>query len=83
MIIASHVVITSQTHDKQGPCYRETTSRAKVVIGDNVWIGAGAIILPGVILGPGSIIGAGAVVTRDVSAGNIVVGVPARASEDQ
>lgn len=46
VLIASHVAITSITHDKDAPCFRETTVRAPVVIGDNVWIGAGAIILP-------------------------------------
>ncbi|MGR5177171.1 DapH/DapD/GlmU-related protein [Vibrio parahaemolyticus] len=50
----------------------------KVVIGHDVWIGHGAIILPGVNVGNGSIIGAGSVVTKDVPAYSIVVGNPAR-----
>jgi acetyltransferase-like isoleucine patch superfamily enzyme len=49
-----------------------------IVIGNDVWIGAGAIILPEVKIGDGAIIGAGAVVTHDVPAYAIVVGVPAR-----
>ncbi len=49
-----------------------------VVIGSDVWIGGGAIILPGVTIGDGSIVGAGAVVTRDVPAGARAVGNPAR-----
>lgn len=49
-----------------------------VRIGDDVWIGAGAIILPGVTVGDGAIIGAGAVVTRDVAPGITVAGNPAR-----
>ncbi|WP_426031738.1 sugar O-acetyltransferase [Caulobacter sp. DWP3-1-3b2] len=49
-----------------------------VVIGQNVWIGGGAIILPGVTIGDDAIIGAGSVVTRDVSTGATVVGNPAR-----
>ena len=44
-----------------------------VTIGDDVWIGAGAIILPGVSIGKAAVIGAGAVVTRDVPPGIIVV----------
>jgi maltose O-acetyltransferase len=47
-------------------------------IGENVWIGGGAIILAGVRVGATAIIGAGAVVTRDVAAGATVVGNPAR-----
>jgi len=48
-------------------------------IGRNVWIGAGAIILPGVSVADDALIGAGSVVTRDVPAGTTVVGNPARA----
>ncbi|GAB6389646.1 sugar O-acetyltransferase [Stutzerimonas marianensis] len=49
-----------------------------VIIGEHVWIGGGAIILPGVTVGDGAVIGAGSVVTRDVAAGATVVGNPAR-----
>ncbi|MBD9398792.1 MULTISPECIES: sugar O-acetyltransferase [unclassified Pseudomonas] len=49
-----------------------------VSIGRNVWIGAGALILPGVTIGDDALIGAGSVVTRDVPAGAKVAGNPAR-----
>jgi maltose O-acetyltransferase len=49
-----------------------------VRIGQQVWIGAAALILPGVTIGDGAIIGAGSIVTRDVPAGATVVGQPAR-----
>lgn len=49
-----------------------------ITIQDNVWIGAGAIILPGVTIGAGSVIGAGAVVLRDIPAAVLAVGNPAR-----
>lgn len=50
----------------------------RVTIGRNVWIGRGATILPGVTIGDGAVVGANAVVTRDVAAGAVVAGVPAR-----
>lgn len=49
-----------------------------VTIGDDVWIGAGAIVLPGVTIGSGAVIGAGSVVTRDVPPGAVAVGNPCR-----
>ncbi|GAA5233328.1 sugar O-acetyltransferase [Verticiella sediminum] len=49
-----------------------------VRIGSNVWIGAGALILPGVSIGDDALVGAGSVVTRDVPAGATVMGNPAR-----
>ncbi|MDP1532212.1 MAG: sugar O-acetyltransferase [Rubrivivax sp.] len=49
-----------------------------VVIGDDVWLGGGAIVCPGVTIGSGSVIGAGSVVTRDVPAGVFAAGNPCR-----
>ena len=49
-----------------------------IVIGDNVWIGAGARVLGGVTIGDRAVVAAGAVVTRDVAPGDVVGGVPAR-----
>ncbi|HKT85066.1 MAG TPA: acyltransferase [Novosphingobium sp.] len=56
---------------------RENTY-APIVVEDHAWIGSGAIILPGVTIGRGAVVGAGAVVHRDVDAGTVVGGVPAR-----
>jgi acetyltransferase-like isoleucine patch superfamily enzyme len=49
-----------------------------IVIGDDVWIGANAVILPGVTIGEQSIVAAGAVVNRDVPPRTVVAGIPAR-----
>lgn len=49
-----------------------------IIIGDNVWVGTGAIILPGVTINEMSVVAAGAVVTKDVPSHTVVGGVPAR-----
>lgn len=53
-------------------------TRGPIVIEDHVWLGVGVIVLDGVRIGTGAVIGAGAVVTRDIPAGAIASGVPAR-----
>jgi acetyltransferase-like isoleucine patch superfamily enzyme len=52
--------------------------KAPIVIEDDVWIGAGVVILPGVRVGRRAVIGAGAVVTSDVAPSTVVAGTPAR-----
>jgi acetyltransferase-like isoleucine patch superfamily enzyme len=56
----------------------EVTDVRPVTIGNDVWIGAGVIMLGGINVGDGAIIGAGAVVTKDVDSYSIVAGVPAK-----
>jgi maltose O-acetyltransferase len=53
-------------------------SAAPITIGDNVWLGGGAIVLPGVTIGENTVVGAGAVVTRDLPPDVVAVGNPAR-----
>jgi len=53
-----------------------------IIVGDRVWIGAGAIILPGVTIHEGAVIAAGAIVNKDVDAFTMVAGVPAKKIKD-
>ncbi|MEU6407331.1 sugar O-acetyltransferase [Microbispora sp. NPDC046933] len=77
--IGPNVQLLTPTHPVDPEPRRAKLEAAEpITIGDNVWIGGGAIILPGVTIGDNSVIGAGAVVTRDVGANVVVVGNPAR-----
>lgn len=79
-LIGPGCLITDANHGTQ----RHMTMRsqpmaaASVRIEDDVWIGAGCVILPGVAIGEGAVIGAGSVVTREVLAYTKVAGAPAR-----
>ncbi len=61
------------------PVTRQLMDEADVIIGNDVWLGMRAMVMPGVTIGDGAIIAAGAIVTRDVAAMTIVAGTPARA----
>lgn len=74
--IASEVMIYSSEHDLSSPEFVAVS--APVKIGNYVFIGPRAIILPGVTVGDLAVVGAGAVVTKDVEPGSIVGGVPAK-----
>lgn len=79
-MIGPHCYITDHDHGfAPGMLVRDQPLRgAATTIGDNVWIGAGAIILKGVTIGDNAVIAAGAVVTSAVAPGEVVAGVPAR-----
>jgi acetyltransferase-like isoleucine patch superfamily enzyme len=77
-MVGSHTAISSITHDYSAEVMYGTVVLKPVVIGDDVWISAHAVILPGVTIGDGAVIGAGCVVTKDVLPRAIVVGVPGR-----
>lgn len=74
--IASEVMIYSSEHDINDEEFKAIS--APVKIGDYVFVGPRAIILPGVSIGNLAVVAAGAVVTKDVGAGEIVGGVPAK-----
>ena len=58
-------------------------SKGGIRIDDDVWLGYGVIVLDGVHIGKGAVIGAGSVVNRDIPAGTIAAGVPARVIKDR
>ncbi len=77
--IGPDVQLLTPTHPLDPALRRAGWEAAEpIVIGDNVWLGGGAIVLPGVTIGENTVIGAGAVVSRDMPANVVAVGNPAR-----
>lgn len=77
--IGPNVQLLTPTHPVDPELRRQKYESAQpITIGNNVWIGGGAIILPGVTVGDNSVIGAGAVVTKSIPANVIALGNPAR-----
>lgn len=79
VMIGPNVVIATAGHPVN-PALRLQAAQfnISVHIGNNVWIGAGAIVLPGVHIGDNSVIGAGSIVTKDIPANVVAVGNPCR-----
>jgi acetyltransferase-like isoleucine patch superfamily enzyme len=75
VFLGPHVVFTDDPHP---PCPNWPLCQAGVTVGDGASIGGNATLLPGVSVGAGALVGGGSVVTRDVPAGMIVAGNPAR-----
>ena len=87
VLLGNFVIITDNAHGGGGfienqistpPINRPLYSKGPVIIGDNVWVGDKATILPGVTIGNGAIIGANSVVTKDIPAFAVVGGSPAK-----
>lgn len=77
--IGPNVQLLTATHPLDPQPRRDKWESAEpITIGDNVWLGGGVIVCPGVTIGENTVVGAGAVVTRDLPAGVIAVGNPAR-----
>ncbi|MEV5168364.1 sugar O-acetyltransferase [Streptomyces werraensis] len=77
--VGPNVQLLTPTHPVEPQPRRDKLEAARpITIGDNVWIGGGAIVCPGVTIGDNSVIGAGAVVTKDIPANVVAVGNPAR-----
>ena len=77
-MIGSHVAITSLSHDFRDPDMWKSMVKGKVVIEDDVWIGAHSVVLPGVTIGRGAVVGACSLVARDVPPYAVSYGSPAR-----
>lgn len=80
-LISYDVVMRTDAHnitDREKPIIEQGNTAKSIYIGDNVWVGQGAYIMPGVHIGDNSVIGARAVVTKDIPPDSIAVGVPAR-----
>ena len=81
VLIGPNVIITSAQHSFDRvdiPMAMQPEKKAKVTIGNDVWIGTHAIINPGITIGDRVVVGAGAVVTHDVESYSVVAGVPAK-----
>jgi len=77
VFIAPNVVISPVTHPIEAARRRDLMG-GRITVCDDVWIGAGAVILPNVTIGKGAVIGAGAVVNKNVEPNTVVGGVPAK-----
>ncbi|MBV8394741.1 MAG: sugar O-acetyltransferase [Actinobacteria bacterium] len=77
--VASRVQFLTATHPIDPEARRlGWESGEPIVLEDNVWLGGGVIVCPGVTIGENTVVGAGAVVARDLPAGVVAAGVPAR-----
>ena len=79
--LAQGITVTALNHNFEAPERRideQGVSTQQVTIGDDIWIGANAVVLPGVTIGNHCVIAAGAVVTKDVPPHSLVAGVPAK-----
>ncbi len=79
--LAQGITITALNHNFEDKSQRiddQGVSTDPVIVGDDIWIGANAVILPGVNIGHHSVVAAGAVVTKDVPPHSLVAGVPAK-----
>ncbi|MFL5745284.1 MAG: sugar O-acetyltransferase [Niastella sp.] len=77
VLIGPGVKLLSEGHPLS-PEERHSLLPGKIHIGQNVWIGAGATILPGITVGPNAVVAAGAIVTKNVPANTVVAGIPAK-----
>jgi maltose O-acetyltransferase len=81
--LAPRVQLLTATHPVDpGPRRAGWESAVPIALHDNVWLGGGVIVGPGVTIGQDTVVGAGSVVTRDLPAGVVAFGVPARVQRE-
>lgn len=79
VMFAPNVIVASASHPVESSLRKRALQfNLPVKIGNNVWIGAGAVILPGITVGDNSVIGAGSVVTKDIPPNCLAVGNPCK-----
>ena len=80
LLLGPNVFITASSYrfNSGSPVTQQPMKEAPVIVGDDVWIGANAVVLPGCTIGDGAIIAAGAIVRENVPAGAIMAGAPAK-----
>ena len=79
VLFGPNVTVSAGTHPIHPPLRsKQAQYNVPIRIGNNVWIGAGSVILPGVTIGDNTVIGAGSVVTKDIPANVVAVGSPCR-----
>ena len=79
VMIGPNVVLATGTHPVNPRLrYQQAQYNLPIHIEENVWIGAGSVVLPGVTIGKNSVIGAGSVVTKDIPANVVAAGSPCR-----
>lgn len=79
--LAQGITITALNHnfdDSEKRIDQQGISTKEVVLEDDIWVGANAVILPGVTIGTHAVVAAGAIVTKDVPPHSLVAGVPAK-----
>lgn len=79
--LAQGITVTALNHNFEESSKRideQGVTTKPVIIGNDIWIGANAVLLPGVTIGDHSVVAAGAVVTKDVPPHSLVAGVPAK-----
>lgn len=81
VLVGANVTLSSGKHPIEGsnpPIFERPTEPLPIIVEDDVWIGANAVIMPGVTLKKGTVVGAGAIVTKNTEEYSVVVGIPAR-----